>query len=117
MINSAGKTVAPTADSFQAAAANADWVGTPGFRVILTDEPGAGSWPISGATFILVYKKPDDPAATAEALKFFSWAYDHGSAMAEELDYVPMPESVMKAVRKAWADNIKDASGKAITLK
>jgi phosphate transport system substrate-binding protein len=117
MINRAGKAVDPSAENFQAAAANADWIGTPGFRVILTDQPGAKTWPISGATFILVYKKPDDPAATREALKFFSWAYDHGSAMAESLDYVPLPKNVVAAIRKAWTDNIKDSTGNPVFTK
>ena len=114
LINKSGKTVAPTAEAFSAAAANADWLGTPGFSVILTDQPGDQSWPIAGATFILIPKKPPDPAAAAEALKFFSWAYAHGGEMAEALDYVPLPESVVKAVEKMWASNIKDASGKPL---
>jgi phosphate transport system substrate-binding protein len=116
MVNGAGKTVAPTAESFKAAAANADWSGAPGFRVILTDEPGAGSWPISGATFILVYKRPKDAAATAEALKFFSWAYDNGGAMAQELDYIPLPEEVVKVVRRAW-DEVRDENGRPVLQK
>jgi len=104
MVNKDGKTVAPTAAAFQAAAANADWTGTPGFAVILTDEPGAASWPISGATFILIHKQPQDPAAAAEALKFFKWAYTKGGKMAEELDYVPMPDKVVAAIEKAWSE-------------
>ena len=114
LINKSGKTVAPTAEAFSAAAANADWLGTPGFSVILTDQPGDQSWPIAGATFILIPKKPPDPAAAGEALKFFSWAYAHGGEMAEALDYVPLPESVVKAVEKMWASNIKDGSGKPL---
>src|SRR6266436_7162233 len=80
--------------SFGAAAANANWAGTPGFGVIITNEPGAASWPIAGATFILVHKQPSDPAAAAAALKFFNWAYAKGGKMAEDLDYVPRPPSV-----------------------
>jgi phosphate transport system substrate-binding protein len=114
MVNKDGKTVEPTSEAFQAAAANADWVGTPGFNVLLTEEPGAGSWPIAGATFILIHKQPPDPAAAAEALKFFAWAYANGSKMAEELDYVPMPASVVAAIKKVWSTEIKDASGKPI---
>jgi phosphate transport system substrate-binding protein len=114
MVNKAGKTVAPTAATFSAAAANADWTGTPGFRVILTDQAGEASWPIAGATFILIHKTPPDPKATAEALKFFNWAYEKGDMMAEELDYVPMPDKVIAGIRKVWADNIKDGSGKPI---
>jgi phosphate transport system substrate-binding protein len=114
MINKDGQTVAPEAKSFQAAAANADWEKNEGFYVILTDEPGLESWPIAGATFILIHKQPKDPAAAAEALRFFSWAYSKGDKMAEELDYVPMPENVVQAIQKVWADQIKDASGKPI---
>ena len=114
MINKDGKTVAPTSEAFQAAAASADWAGTPGFGVILTDEPGAASWPISGATFILIHKQPQDAAAATEALKFFSWAYAKGDKMAEDLDFVPMPDNVVNAIQKVWAAEIKDASGKPL---
>jgi len=110
MINKAGKVVAPEAAAFQAAAANADWLGTPGFGVILTNQSGENTWPITGATFILIHKQPNDPAASAEALKFFAWAYVNGSRMAEELDYVPMPPNVVDAVKKIWRTQIKDAS-------
>jgi phosphate transport system substrate-binding protein len=113
MINKDGKVVSPTADAFVAAAANADWVGTPGFGVILTDEPGAGSWPIAGATFILMHKKAPRPADSAQALKFFTWAYAKGSKMAEELDYVPFPAKVVDAIHKSWQE-IKDAGGKPV---
>jgi phosphate transport system substrate-binding protein len=114
MINKSGKPVVPTAAAFKAAAANADWTGTPGFRVLLTDQAGDTVWPIAGATFILIPKRPPNPAAAAEALKFFSWAYDKGDTMAEELDYVPLPQTVVAAIRKAWSDNVKDGSGKPV---
>jgi phosphate transport system substrate-binding protein len=114
LINKDGKSVAPTSESFQAAAASADWMGTPGFGVILTNEAGAGSWPISGATFILIHKQPQDPAAAAEALKFFAWGYSKGAKMAEDLDFVPMPSTVVTAIQKVWAAEIKDASGKPL---
>ncbi len=114
MVNKDGKTVDPTSDAFQAAAANADWVGTPGFNVLLTDEPGAASWPIAGATFILIHKQPPDPAAAGEALKFFAWAYANGGKMAEELDYVPMPANVVAAIQTVWSTEIKDSSGKPV---
>jgi phosphate transport system substrate-binding protein len=114
LVNKDGKAVAPTADAFQAAAASADWNGTPGFGVILTNEAGANSWPISGATFILIHKQPQDPVAASEALKFFAWAYAKGGKMAEDLDYVPLPAKVVAAVQKVWASDIKDASGKPI---
>jgi len=82
--------------------------------VILTDEAGDASWPIAGATFILVHKQPQDPAAAAEALKFFAWAYAKGDNMAEDLDYVPMPDKVVDAIQKVWATEVKDASGKPV---
>jgi len=116
LVNKDGKAVAPTAESFQAAASTADWTGTPGFGVILTDEAGAASWPIAGATFILVHKQPQDPAALAEALKFFAWGYTKGGKLAEDLDYVPMPANVVTAVQKVWASDIKDASGKPLFM-
>ncbi|MDB5573339.1 MAG: Periplasmic phosphate binding protein, partial [Tardiphaga sp.] len=89
MINKAGKTVQPTIAAFQAAAANADWAKAPGYYVILTDQPGDTSWPITAATFILMHKVPTDKAASAEAIKFFTWAFEKGDKMAEELDYIP----------------------------
>ena len=107
MVNKAGKTVIPTADSFQAAAANADWANAPGFRVILSDEPGDKSWPMTAATFILMYKKPGDVAASNSALKFFAYAYDKGGQMAKDLDYIPMPPEVIDLVKKMWASDIQ----------
>src|SRR5215831_16987158 len=114
MVNKDGKTVAPTSATFQAAAANANWSSVPGYGVILANQPGAESWPMTAATWILLYKKPQDAAATAEALKFFAWAYDKGDEMAEELDYIPMPQNVVDSVKKTWADEVKDASGKPL---
>ena len=96
------------------AAANADWTGTPGFAVLLTDQPGNEAWPIAGATFILIHKQPKEPAAAAEALKFFAWAYAKGGKMSEELDYVPMPAPVVTAIQKMWATDIKGADGKPL---
>jgi phosphate transport system substrate-binding protein len=113
LVNSAGKTVAPGGDSFQAAAASADWAHAPGYYLILTDQPGAGSWPITGASFILVYGVPPDAVATGEALKFFDWAYRNGSKMASELDYVPLPESLIKQVRGTWKAEIKGGAAVA----
>ena len=106
MVNKDGKVVAPTAASFQAAAANADWTKEPGFYTILTDQPGAETWPLTAATFILMYKKPADVAASNDALKFFAYAYDKGAPMAAELDYIPMPDNVVALVKKAWAADI-----------
>ena len=114
MVNKAGKTVAPDIKTFQASAANADWSSQPGFGVILANQPGDDSWPMTAATWILVYKKPQDPATTAEALKFFAWAYKSGSAMAQELDYVPMPEKVVSEIQKMWSADIKDSAGKPL---
>lgn len=114
MVNKAGKAVAPTAESFQAAAANADWKSQPGYGVILANQPGDTSWPMTAATWILLYKKPADAASTAEALKFFAWSYAKGANMAKDLDYVPMPANVVTDVQKMWAAEIKDGSGKPL---
>jgi phosphate transport system substrate-binding protein len=114
MMNKDGKAVAPTSAAFQAAAANADWNSVPGYGVILANQPGAESWPMTAATFILIHKQPDDAAAAGAALKFFGWAYDKGDKMAEELDYVPMPKKVIGDIQKMWASQIKDAGGKAL---
>jgi phosphate transport system substrate-binding protein len=114
MINKDGKAVVPEIKSFQAAAASADWNSVPGYGVVITEQPGADTWPITTATWILMYKKPQDPAASAAALKFFAWAYDKGSKMAEELDYIPMPANIVASVKKTWATEVKDASGKPL---
>ena len=114
MVNKDGKTVAPTPEAIQAAAASADWVGTPGFYVLLTDQAGEASWPIAGATFILIHKKVQDATAAGEALKFFDWAYANGSKMASDLDYIPMPAPVVTAIKKVWASEVKDANGKPV---
>jgi phosphate transport system substrate-binding protein len=114
MVNKDGKTVQPGGFSVQAAAANADWSSVPGYGVVLANQPGAGSWPMTAATFILVPKQPTDAAAAAEALKFFAWAYAKGQNMADELDYVPMPKSVIEQVEKLWASEVKDSSGKPL---
>ena len=106
LTNKAGATVAPSAESFQAAAGNADWAGADSYYVILTDQPGAKSWPITGASFILVYKQPADAAPVDEALKFFAWAYKDGASMASELDYVPLPAALIDQVKKTWATEI-----------
>ena len=116
MINKEGKAVAPTSAAFQAAAANADWNSVPGYGVILANQPGAESWPMTAATFILIHKQPDDAAAAGAALKFFAWAYDKGDKMAEELDYVPMPKKIVGEIEKMWASEIKDSGGKALYI-
>ncbi len=107
LVNSAGKAVAPDGASFQAAAANADWAHAPGYYLILTNQPGEKSWPITGASFILVYAVPPDAAATATALKFFDWAYKSGAQMATDLDYVPLPAPLIAQVRATWKAQIK----------
>ncbi len=114
MVNKAGKAVEPTSETFQAAASHADWANAEGFYVILTDQPGDDSWPITGASFILMYEQPDDPAASLEALRFFAWGYADGDAMAEELHYVPMPDKVVELVEQMWKKSIKGAGGKAV---
>jgi phosphate transport system substrate-binding protein len=114
MVNKDGKTVQPGGFSVQAAAASADWSSVPGYGVILANQPGAGSWPMTAATFILVPKQPTDAAAAAEALKFFAWAYAKGEKMADELDYVPMPKAVIEQVEKLWASEVKDSGGKPL---
>jgi phosphate transport system substrate-binding protein len=114
MKNREGKFVSPNAESFKAAAAGAKWAKAPGFYEILTDEPGKDSWPISGATFILMHKVQEKPENAKEVLKFFQWAYASGDQMAESLDYIPMPDSVVKLIEKAWKSQIKDASSKTV---
>ncbi len=107
LVNKAGKPVQPTVEAFQAAASNADWAKAPGYYVILTDQPGDKSWPITAATFILMHKDATDKASSQEALKFFRWAFKNGGKAAEELDYIPMPDSVVQLIEKTWAAEIK----------
>jgi phosphate transport system substrate-binding protein len=114
MMNKDGKAVAPTSEGFQAAAANADWNSVPGYGVILANQAGAASWPMTAATFILIPKQPQDPAAATSALNFFAWAYAKGGKMAEELDYVPMPAKVVGQIQTMWSKEIKDSSGKPL---
>ena len=111
--NQDGKFVQPTQEAFAAAAANADWNSAPGMGVVLTNEPGADSWPVTAATFILVHKVQDKPAQGKAVLEFFDWAFKNGAKSAEALDYVPLPESVTKEIRGAWGE-IKSADGKPV---
>jgi phosphate transport system substrate-binding protein len=113
LVNAAGSSVEPSIKTFQAAAEHADWAHSPGFYVILTNQAGADCWPITGASFILVHKKANKAASVLAALKFFDWAYKHGAQMAEELDYVPVPNSVGKLAEASWKE-ITDAGGKSI---
>jgi phosphate transport system substrate-binding protein len=112
--NKDGQFVQPDDETFAAAAAYADWKNAPGFYQILTDQPGKTSWPITGASFILMYAKADKPGNAGDVLKFFDWAYKNGKAMAAELDYVPMPDPVVKVVEDAWRAQIKDSTGKPV---
>jgi phosphate transport system substrate-binding protein len=114
MINKEGKIVAPTSAAFAASAANAKWDTQPGYGVILANQPGADSWPMTAATWILIHKQPQDPAAAGEALKFFGWAYDKGAKMADELDYIAMPKNVADSVKVTWSKEIKGADGKPL---
>jgi len=111
--NKAGKYVAPAAANFAAAAANANWKAAPGFYLLLLDQPGAEAWPITGATFILVYKNQTNAAAGEGVLKFFDWAYKNGDSMALGLDYVPLPASVKTLMRQQWIANVT-AGGKPV---
>ncbi len=114
MMSRDGAIVTPEAKAFSSAAANADWANAPGFKLVLVNQPGKDSWPITGASFILLHKAQDKPEQAKEVLKFFDWAYHNGGKAAEELDYVPIPEAVVKLVETAWTNNVKAADGKAV---
>jgi phosphate transport system substrate-binding protein len=111
--NKAGMFVSPSRASFQAAAANADWSSAPAFNLMLTDQPGNGSWPVTGSTFVLMYKAQQNPENGKTALQFFDWALTNGQELAVSLDYVPMPASVVRLVETAWTD-IKGSDGRRI---
>ena len=112
--NRDGQWVQPDEDTFAAAAANARWERAPGFYQVLTEQPGAKSWPIAGASFILIYRTPADPAKAAEVLKFFSWALKSGGKMASDLDYVPIPAPVVQLIENAWRSQVNTGSGVAL---
>jgi phosphate transport system substrate-binding protein len=114
MKNADGQFVAPSAEAFKAAAVGADW--SNGFYEILTNGPGKETWPLSGATFILLHKVQDKPENGAQVIKFFDWALKNGSAMADQLDYVPLPSPVVALIDKQFA-TVKDAAGKVVALK
>lgn len=103
MINKDGKTVEPSLETFASAAANADWKGSKNFHVIITDQPGAKSWPIAASTWVIVHKDPQDPKAMEAALKFFAWAYKNGHPEAKALDYVAIPDNVVKLIEESWS--------------
>ena len=115
--NREGEFVKPSIESFQSAAKYAEWDKAPSFYEILTNEPGKATWPITGASFILMHKIQDNPANGAEVLKFFDWSYTNGSLMAKALDYVPMPDSVVKLIEASWKSNLKSKNGTAIWTK
>jgi phosphate transport system substrate-binding protein len=112
--NNDGAYVAPESKAFQAAAANADWAKAPGFYQLLTGQPGQASWPITGATFILLHHQQTKPETARQVIDFFDWAYHNGSQLAESLDYVPMPASVVKLVEDAWRQEVKGPDGKPV---
>ena len=114
LVNKDGKVVAATPETIAAAAAAADWANAPGFYMILTDEPGDKAWPIAGATFILLPKVPKNVADASVALNFFAWAYKNGDTLASDLDYVPMPDNVVKTIEQTWAKEVKGADGKPV---
>jgi phosphate transport system substrate-binding protein len=114
MSNRDGNIVAPGDDTFAAAAAGADWSKAPGMYLMLTDQPGKSSWPMTGASFILMHKVQDKPENAKEVLKFFEWSFKNGARMADELNYVPMPDPVIKLIQSAWKSQLKDTSGKAL---
>jgi phosphate transport system substrate-binding protein len=114
MINREGSSVAPRDETFAAAAAGADWTKAPGMYLVLTDQAGRQSWPMTGASFILMHKVQAKPDNAKEVLKFFDWSFKNGGKMADELDYVPMPDPVVKLIQSAWKSHLKDPSGKPV---
>lgn len=112
--NKAGNFVAPTIKSFQSAAAHADWTHAPGFYMVLTNQPGKNSWPITGASFILIYKVQAKAETARAVLSFFDWAYKHGAKIAMKLDYVPMPKKVVQLVETTWKKTVKDTKGNSL---
>lgn len=114
LVNHDGNAVAPTAENFQAAASGADWANAKGYYMVLTDQPGANSWPITGASFILMSRKQEHPQKALEALKFFDWGYRKGGPAAVSLDYVPMPEKVVEMVEKTWAADMRGVDNQPV---
>jgi phosphate transport system substrate-binding protein len=112
--NKDGQYPAPSSETFQAAAAYADWKNAPGFYQIITNSPGKDSWPIAASSFILLHTTQDKPQNAVEVMKFFAWAFKNGQKAAEELDYVPLPATLVTLIEGAWKTQIKDASGKAV---
>ncbi|HEX6977871.1 MAG TPA: phosphate ABC transporter substrate-binding protein PstS [Alphaproteobacteria bacterium] len=113
LANRDGRFVSPNSETFQAAAANADWASTPAYNLTLTNQPGANSWPMTGATFILLYAQQEDAAKAKQVLDFFGWAYGNGDQMAESLDYVPMPDNVVRLIENTWR-SVKGPDGQPV---
>lgn len=107
MKNAAGKVVAPTTATFQAAADTADWKSARNFNLLMTNAPGAGAWPITATSWVVMYKQPRNAANAKVALDFFKWAYEHGQEQARSLDYVPLPDSLVKQIESYWATEFK----------
>jgi phosphate transport system substrate-binding protein len=114
MANRDGSVVEPSDTTFAAAAAGADWTKAPGMYLVLTNQPGKASWPMTGASFILMHKQQEKAENAKEVLKFFDWSFKNGAKMADELDYVPMPDPVVKLIQSTWKSQLKDAAGKAV---
>ena len=114
LVNKAGKALMPSAETFQAAAKNADWKNAAGFYLLLTDQAGDESWPLTASSFILMQKTQDKPENAKAVLDFFAWSFKNGEKMAADLDYVSMPASVVSLIEDSWKQNIKDASGKPV---
>jgi phosphate transport system substrate-binding protein len=113
LLNSEGRAVAPTIASFQSAAGSADWSSAPDYYLVLVDQPGEQSWPVTGASFILMHEDVKNPSAARTALEFFDWAYEHGDESAEDLGYVPLPEALVGMIERTWSKEIA-ASGKPL---
>ncbi|KAG0919161.1 hypothetical protein G6F32_016311 [Rhizopus arrhizus] len=113
MQNAAGNWVEPSAETFAAAAASADWASAKDFYLVMTNAPGAESWPITATNFILVHKKPKNAANGKATQEFFRWVYKSGDAQARQLDYVPLPEAVTNEIRAAWGE-VQAADGTAV---
>lgn len=112
--NRAGRFIKPTIETFQAAAADADWAHAPGFHVVLTNQPGTQSWPISGASFILLHKEQRNVATARTMLSFFDWSFKHGDSVAKALGYVPLPQGVVEQVENAWTNKLHGAKGQTL---
>jgi phosphate transport system substrate-binding protein len=114
MENKAGSFVAPTIESFQGAAANADWKNAPGLYMVLTDQPGKTSWPITGATFILMHKSQKNVSQAQAVLKWCAWSLENGQDEAVKLKYVPMPRSVVEMIKELWTQQMSGSNGQAV---